>query len=247
MITLFILFDFLNSLSHFQMALLGLVPLFLVIATLLLNIFLRRKETAGFVCNGSVLMMWYFVIYLASVFAQYSVKWLPKDWVGKDSIFDTVHKDGVPDNSILWYLLAATIAYFVCYFFIAFRPVTAEQLQWAKTKKKIVLEMSSEAVAHALKSGAMTAAGALWTIITTLVTAALSGLFMLLFGFLGALALGVFLLPILGGVALFGTLFLMFASILIVWVLCVWKFLKNTLVVLSGPDKIAYRPKGDDD
>jgi len=149
MITLFILFDFLNSLSHFQMALLGLVPLFLVIATLLLNIFLRRKETAGFVCNGSVLMMWYFVIYLASVFAQYSVKWLPKDWVGKDSIFDTVHKDGVPDNSILWYLLAATIAYFICYFFIAFRPVTQDQLQLAKAKKKIVLEMSSEAVGNA--------------------------------------------------------------------------------------------------
>jgi hypothetical protein len=246
MITLFILFDFLNSLSHFQMALLGLVPLFLVIATFLLNILLRRKETAGFVCNGSIFMMWYFVIYLASVFAQYSVKWLPKSWVGS-SIFDTVQKDGVPDNSVLWYMLAATIAYFICFFFIAFRPVTQDQLQLAKSKKKIVLEMSSEAMGNALKSGFFAAAAAFWGILSTVVTALLSAAFMLLFGFLGALVLGVILLPIVGGLALFGTLFLMFASIVIVWILCAWKFLKNTLIVLAGPEKMGYKPKGIDD
>ena len=246
MITLFILFDFLNSLSHFQMALLALVPLFLVIATFLLNVFLRRDETAGYVCNGSFYMMWYFVIYLASVFAQYSVKWLPKSWVG-ESVFDGVHKNGVPDNSILWYLLYATIAYFLCYFFIAFRPVTAEQLELAKSKKKIVLERSTVAVGNALKSGLATAFGALWAIVVTVVSAAVSGAFMLLFGFLGALALGVFLLPIASGLALFGTLFLMFASIVIMWILCAWKFLKNTLIVLVGPAKMGYKPKADDD
>lgn len=246
MIPLFALFDFLNSLSRFQMILLGLVPVFLVLLSFLRNKLLRRAETVGYVCNGSILMMLYFVVFLGSVFAQYSVKWLPRGWIGK-SVFESASKDGVPDNSVLWYLIGITILYFICYFFIAIRPVTATQMERAKKEEKIVFELSSSAIGHAASSLAISILSIVGSFLSAIFMAALHSLLLLLGGFLGAILLGVILLPIFGGLAIFGTLFLMFASILIVWVLCVYKFIKNTYIVAIGPAKAGYKIEGIDD
>lgn len=241
MMPLFILFDFLNSLSHSQLVLVGLVPLFLVIANFVMNWLLSRKETVGYVCNGSFFMAWYFVIYLGSVFAQYSVKWMPWLGIGK-SLFDSTMKDGkVVEPDILWYLMYITIAYFICYFFIAFRPVTAEQLQEARANKKIVFELSTTNLSNAMKTSFYNVATLLWGVIYGTVAGLLYSIGLLLCGFVGALILGIILLPIAGAVFIFLTMFLMFASIVIMWFLCAWKFLKNAGIIIVGPAKAGYK------
>lgn len=241
MIPLFFLFDFLNSLTHFQLALLGAVPLLLAVVIVLMNIFLRRKETVGFVYNGSILMMVYFFVYLGSVFAQYAAKWLPKSW-HIDSPFETaVNQEGIHDNSVLWYIFTITLLYFVCFFIIAIRPLTEEQMQKARKEEQTVIEFTPKAGSKAIFDIFVNILTVVGTFLSFVLQLFIHSLFILLSGFLGAMFLGIILLPILGGFAIFGTLFLMFASIVIMWVICAWKFLKNALIIAIGPAKAGYK------
>ena len=230
------MFDFFNSLSATMQILLGLVPAILAIASVVLRLSYRPKGTAGYVCNGSQWMLWFFVIYIGSVAAQYGVDYLPESWFGK-GIFSSMTDNTTHevDNSVLWYIVYATVGYFVCYFLVAFRPVTDKQLESAKKAGKTVVNMPAQA---AVSVGTL-----LGAFLSTMVSALLGTLFLILSGVTGCIIVAVIIMPIFGTLALFGTLILVFVTGIVVWVVTVFKFLKNLYVTMRGPAAVAYAPK----
>ncbi|MBQ8158282.1 MAG: hypothetical protein IJ081_04600 [Prevotella sp.] len=236
------MFDFFNSLSTTQQILLGFVPLFLVIINAVLNVLFRRKESVAFANNGSIFMMFFFLVYVGSVAAQYCVKYLPHSWFG-DSIFDSVTKEGVPDNSILWYIFYLTVAYFICYYLVSFRPINEEQLKDAIAHKNVVLGGAKvgDSAINAVKTASMSIGISIWSACVAVFYALFTSIWLILGGLIGCIILGVILLPIFGGLFYFGTLFLMFVGCIIVWVITALKFLKNLYVILVGPSHVKYK------
>lgn len=230
--------DFINSISTTQWILLGLVPPLLVVLTIVFNIVFRRKETVGFVFNGSFWMMIFLFVFLGSFFAQYAVKWLPESWMGR-SIFE-----GNPEAAPLFYgLFFITLGYFLCYALISFRPVTQLQMDTAKANKQLALDFSGTTAARAAAKGIGSFLFILIEVLSSLLTAILASIFTILCGFAGAILVGVIILPILGVLAIAVTMFFMFCSILIAWAICIFKFIKNMFIVAMGPAKVSYNPK----
>lgn len=132
------------------------LPIIFAILTWVMNIRrMRSGKAAGIIFNGDAWMKWLLLLFVGVILLQVVSWWLPKDWTW----FAILKKDMSFAQKVVF--PAVTGVFFLCYFFIAFRPATADEVKEAKNAKQLAIDFAGSAVA-----GATGVAGAAGTVAT---------------------------------------------------------------------------------
>ena len=207
------------------------LPVIFAILTLVMNIrSVRSGKAAGIIFNGDAWVKWLLLLFVGVILLQVASWWLPKDWTW----FAIIKKDMSFGQKVIFPLV--TGVYFLCYFFIAFRPATTEKLKDAKSAKQLAIDFASSAAAGAtgVAGAAGTVAtgflGAVWSMLYPVVTIGSQTFVYLGVGaasFFASLAL---LIPIVVILAVLGTFVVMavtFLTFAVVGVASLLKFVTN--------------------
>ncbi|MBR1687805.1 MAG: hypothetical protein IJ710_04625 [Prevotella sp.] len=208
-----------------------ILPIVFAIVAWVMNIRrVRSGKAAGIIFNGDAWVKWLFLLFVAIILLQVGSWFLPKDWTW----FAILKKDMSLQQKLV--IPVVTAVYFLCYFFIAFRPATEEELREAKSAKQLAVSFVSDAAGAA--AGAAGAAGTAATGLLALIGSMLYPIVMVggqTFVYLGVGAAGFFtsmiaLIPIVVIMAMLGTFvvlvvtFLTFAVMIFASIL---KFVSN--------------------
>lgn len=210
---------------------LGVILMFVPFVLAFVAIWLRsarvNKDTAGYVSNASRLGYWLFVITVLSVIISLIA-----------GIFDS-HLSFFSNNG-LWFLVLLSFLFFLCYYVIAFKPVTADQLEEARDEGCTLIETAGLAAAGVaggisgtFKSTMMMLAKAPIEIVrqsgnTIWYRNASVG------GTLGGVAAAILPAIAIGVLLSFAAMFFLLVIVIISWLLVVIKFIRN-MVYLKGP------------
>ena len=130
-----------------------IIPIVLAILTWVMNIRrVRSGKASGIIFNGDTWVKWAFLLFVGIILLQVASWWLPDNWTRG---FVILTRDMSMGQKLV--IPALTGTYFLCYFFIAFRPATAEEVKAAKGAKQLAIDFAGSAVAGA--AGAAGAAG----------------------------------------------------------------------------------------
>lgn len=144
---------FLFSIPNYISYPLGITPIVLAVLTWVMNILrVRSGKAAGIIFNGDTWVKWVFLLFVGVILLQVASWWLPEDWTRG---FVILTRDMSMGQKLV--IPALTGTYFLCYFFIAFRPASAEEVRAAKGAKQLAIDFAGSAVAGA--AGAAGAAG----------------------------------------------------------------------------------------
>ena len=129
------------------------LPIVFAIITWVMNIRkIRSGKADGLIFNGDAWVKWALLLFLGVMLLQFLAMLFPESWgVHKLSLFDR-------GNKVAALVIGVTLLYFLCYFFIAFRPATKDEIDAAKGAKQLAIDFVSDAAGAA--AGAASAAGA---------------------------------------------------------------------------------------
>lgn len=227
--------------------LLGLLPLLLVIISWVLKIKFRKPETVAYGCNGSKWVKWLFLLWVIMVILnEWVAPHIPNHWLPQVG-----RNDGV--NFIIH---GFTLYCFICYFFISFRELDANQAADAKSAKGLVVSLAKSAgsAVAAAGSASATGLGLIWSAImaaaypivsitSTTITYVSTGAAM----FFASLIPMIFVGVIIAMIGAFLILVLFFCTFVIMYIIMTLKFLLNLRITFMGPSSVRYRVKKDDD
>lgn len=208
------------------------LPIVLAIITWIMNIRrVRSGKAAGIIFNGNTWVKWLFLLFTGIILLQVASWWLPESWTRG---FVIIRRNMSLGQKLVIPLMTGT--YFLCYFFIAFRPASAEEVKKAKGAKQLAIDFASSAAAGT--TGAASAAGTaavgvlgmIWSLLYPIVT--IGGQSFVYLGvnaasFFGALALMipiVVIMAVLGAFVILAVTLLTFAVMIIASIL---KFITN--------------------
>lgn len=141
------------------------VPIILAIISWVMNIRkVRSGKAAGLIFNGDAWVKWVLLLFIGIILLQVASWWLPKDW----GWFAIIKENMSLKQKLV--IPCVTAVYFLTYFFIAFRPATAEELKEAKGAKQLAIDFASSAAAGAtgVAGAAGTAVVGFWGMIMSL-------------------------------------------------------------------------------
>lgn len=212
---------------------LGVLLMFVPFVLAFIAVWLRSarmtKDTAGYVSNASRFGYWLFVLTVLSIIITTVA-----------GFFDS-HLSFFSNNG-LWFLVVLALLFFLCYYVIAFKPVTDEQLEEERDKGSVLFETAGLATAGV-------AGGLAGTITWTLKMLARAPIEIVrqsgntiwyrdagIGGTLGGGASVLIVLLIAAVIIAFLAMYFLLFIVVISWLLVVYKFVKN-LMYLNGPRK----------
>ena len=231
------------------------LPAILVVAGWTMKIVFRRKETVAFGYNGNSWMKWVFMLWVLIVILN---EWIAPAIQSSDITpeLKLVKHFGANDQSINFIFHGFTLYCFLCYFFVSFRELNAEQAARAKGAKGLVVSIVNAAgvTAATTGQGIMGLLSLVWTMImaaaypiisvtTTTITYVSASAAMFFVGIIPLIFI-VVILAVLGMIVQMIVLLLIF---FIPYLSCVIRFLINTLITMRGPSAVWYNVKKDDD
>ena len=204
-----------------------LVPFVLAILAVWLRSVRVTKDTAGYVSNATRFGYWLLVITVMSVIITLIAGFF-------DSQLSFFHNNG------LWFLVLLSFLFFLCYYVIAFKPATADQLKEAKENGSMLYETAGIATAGL-------AGGAMMMLKSTLMMLAQAPIEIVqrsggtiwyrmasVSGTLGGVAVAIIPIIVVGLLLAFFAIYFLLFIVVLSWLLVVIKFLKN-LIYLNGP------------
>ena len=121
------------QINGFMGYLVTLIPVVLAAIAFWMRISKIPANTGGYVSNATKFVTWIFVLEILSVILLFVA-----EWTGVFSF---------PKGMVtLWGIPLLVLLYYICYLFIAFKPVTAEQLAALDDSDAKVLELSESAL-----------------------------------------------------------------------------------------------------
>ena len=206
-----------------------LVPVALAIIAILLRAVIKTRNTAGYVSNATKFAYFIMITTIMSVVGILIA--------GKfDPTLGFFNGDG------LWILVVFSFVFFFCYYMIAFKPVTEEQLEIAKEEGTTFFEVAGAATAGVAASSSAVLGWTLKMLALApiqIVKRTASVIWYKMAGVGGYLVnIGVIaLVLVVGGVILaFIAYYYLLFIVVISWFMVVIKFLIN-LIYLGGPRK----------
>ena len=231
------------------------LPLILVVAGWTMKIVFRRQETVAFGYNGNSWMKWLFMLWVLIVILN---EWVAPAIQSSDITpeLKLINHFGANDQRMNFFFHGFTLYCFLCYFFVSFRELNAEQAAKAKGAKGLVVSLVNTAGATAMTAGqgVMGLLSFVWTMViaaaypiisvtTTTITYVSAGAGMF-FAAIVPLIIVVVILAVLGYLVQMIVLLLTF---FIPFVFCIIRFLINTYITMRGPSAVTYKIKKDDD
>ena len=233
------------------------LPAILVVAGWTMKIVFRRKDTVAFGYNGNSWMKWVFMLWMLIVILN---EWIAPAIQSADipSEMKLVNHFGASEEGVNFIFHGFTLYCFLCYFFVSFRELNAEQAERAKQAKGLVVSFVSAAGSTAVTTGQgiivilqivwsmiMAAAYPIISVTTTTITYVSAGAGMFFVGLI-PLIFVVVILAVLGMLVQMIVLLLIF---FIPYLFCAFRFLINTYITLRGPSGVSYyvKIKKDDD
>ncbi len=164
---------FLLSIPDYISYPLMIIPIVLAIVTWVMNIRrVRSGKAAGIIFNGNKWVKWLLLLFAGVILLQVASWWLPDNWARDMPVILT--KNMSMRQKLI--IPVMTGIYFLCYFFIAFRPATAEEVKDAKDAKQLAISFATDAAgaaAGAVGAAGTAAAGAMsvvWSLLYPIVT-----------------------------------------------------------------------------
>ena len=231
------------------------LPAILVVAGWTMKIVFRRKDTVAFGYNGNSWMKWVFMLWVLIVILN---EWIAPAIQSSDITpeLKLVNHFGANDQSINFIFHGFTLYCFLCYFFVSFRELNAEQAARAKGAKGLVVSFVSAAGSTAATTGQgiigllqlvwtmiMAAAYPIISVTTTTITYVSAGAAM----FFTALIPLIFVVVILAVLGMVVQMIALLLTFFIPFIFCVFRFLINTYITMRGPSAVAYKTKKDED
>ena len=227
MVTHLFLYSIPDSVSYPILA----IPIVCAILSWVMNIWrVRSGKAAGIIFNGDTWVKWAFLLFVAIILLQVASWWLPKDWTW----FAILKKDMTIQQKLV--IPVATGVYFLCYFLIAFRPATEEELKKAKGAKQLAISLASDAasatagVTGAAGTAATGLLGLVWSMLYPIVTIGSQTFVYLGVGAAGFFTSMIALIPIVVIMAMLGTLVVMvvtFLTFIVMVFASIVKFITN--------------------
>lgn len=231
------------------------LPAILFVAGWTMKIVFRRKETVAFGYNGNSWMKWLFMLWVLIVILN---EWIAPAIQSSDITpeLKLLNHFGANDQSVNFIFHGFTLYCFLCYFFVSFRELNAEQAERAKGAKGLVVTFAKTAGATALTAGqgVMGLLSFFWTMIVaaaypiisvtaTTITYVSAGAAM----FFTALIPLIFVVVILAVLGMIVQMIALLLTFFIPFIFCVFRFLINTYITMRGPSAVAYKTKKDED
>lgn len=209
------------------------LPIIFAILTWVMNIrCVRSGKAAGIIFNGDTWVKWLFLLFVGVILLQVASWWLPEDWARDMPVILT--KNMSLSQKLI--IPAMTGTYFLCYFFIAFRPANAEEVKVAKGAKQLAIDFAGSAAgaaAGAAGAAGTVAAGALsvvWSLLYPIVTVGGQTFVYLGVGAASFFASLAMLIPIVVVMAVLGAFVIMavtFLTFIVMVFVSILKFITN--------------------
>ena len=228
MITNLFLFSIPDYISYPILA----IPIIFAILTWVMNIRrVRSGKAAGIIFNGDAWVKWTFLLFVGVILLQIGSWWLPDSWTRG---FVIITKDMSAGQKLVIPIM--TGIYFLCYFFIAFRPANEEELKEAKGAKQLAISFATDAASATagVVGAAGTAAGGvlsmIWSMLYPIVTVGGQAFVYLGVGaasFFSALALLIPIVVVLAVLGAFVILIVTFLTFAVMVFASILKFITN--------------------